>query len=71
MDERGIAWSWDDAVWKTLTGMEVGISLKVYSLLLAKGCRPRSSHTDWEEESRLTKDRKDWWDRKWDRWFKI
>lgn len=43
-----------------LTGMEVGISLRVYSLLFAKGCRPSSSHTDWEEDSRLTKDRKDW-----------
>ena len=57
MDERGIAC-------KTLTGMEVGISLRVYSGLLARGCRPRSSHTEWEEDRRLTKDRKDWRDQK-------
>lgn len=58
-------------VWNTkcenpLTGMEPGTSLKVYSVLLARGFWPSSSHTEWEEERRFTKDRKDCGDRKSD-----
>lgn len=46
--------------WKPLTGTDVGISLRVYLDLLARGCRSSSFQTDWDEDSRLTRDRKDW-----------
>lgn len=46
--------------WKPLTGTDAGISLSVYLDLLARGCRPSSFQTDWDEDSRLTRDRKDW-----------
>lgn len=42
-----------------LTGTELGTSLSVYSLLLAKGCPNSSCHTDWEDDSKLTRARKD------------
>lgn len=46
-----------------LTGMELGTSLRLYSVLLARAFWPRSSHTEWEEERRFTKDTKDCGDR--------
>lgn len=63
MAEKGTALSADYKVGKPLTGMELGISLRVYSVLFARGCWPRSSHIDREDESRLAKDRKDWGER--------
>lgn len=46
-----------------LTGTELGTSLRLYSLLLARDFWPRSSHTEWEEERRFTRDRKGCGDR--------
>lgn len=71
MPPHGGSRSLHSTLWNTkcenpLTGMEPGTSLKVYSFLLARGFWPSSSHTEWEEERRFTKDRKDCRDRESD-----
>lgn len=62
-ESRSLHRVWNAKCENPLTGTEPGTSLKVYSVLLARGCCASSSHTEWEEERRFTKDRKDCGDR--------
>lgn len=65
-ESRSLHRVWNTKCENPLTGTEPGTSLKVYSVLLARGCCASSSHTEWEEERRFTKDRKDCGDREED-----
>lgn len=65
-ESRSLHRVWNAKCENPLTGTEPGTSLKVYSVLLARGCCASSSHTEWEEERRFTKERKDCRDREED-----